>query len=378
MNTALTHLLAKSQLQSQATTLGFSLFGVAACVEPQRFEHLRTWLDAGYAGSMKYIEDRYDAYRHPQSILDGCRSVIMLGIPYPKHPLTHPSKSDVLSDDARDTSRRSQATIGAYASGKVDYHDWIRDRLNQLSDSLRGMMPSALVRGVVDTAPLLERDFANLAGIGWIGKNTLLLNRTEGSYFFLAALLTDVELPSDAPFEQDHCGTCRACLDVCPTQAFVGPRILDASRCISYLTIEHRGSINPSLRSSMGSWLFGCDACQIVCPWNRKRIDIVDPEFEFHELDRKTDCGHWLGLDEASFRKLYRKTPFWRTRLVGMQRNAMIVAANTERNDLIETIQRFLSSHDATLSETARWALGQLQSSLDSESVAPAVQRLEG
>jgi epoxyqueuosine reductase len=213
---------------------------------------------------------------------------------------------------------------------------------------------------VVDTAPLLERDYARLAGLGWIGKNTLLLNREWGSYFFLAALLTDLELPSDEPSVTDHCGSCTACLDICPTDAFVEPHVLNASRCISYLTIEHRGSIDPSLRPSMGNWIFGCDLCQIVCPWNRKRIDDYLPEFKPTGVEEKHSLRHWLSLDEEKFRKLYRKTPFWRTKLRGMQRNALIAAGNMVRTDLLELIDLHTNSEDPEVSEAAIWARQQI------------------
>ncbi len=159
--------------------------------------------------------------------------------------------------------------VSRYAWG-TDYHESLRERLNQLADFLTSRVPTAKVRGVVDTAPLLEGEFAQLAGLGWIGKNTLLLNKQAGSWFFLAALLTDVELAYDEPHAAEHCGTCRACLDACPTDAFVEPYVLDSRKCISYLTIELKSAIPVELRSGLGDWLFGCDICQDVCPWNHR------------------------------------------------------------------------------------------------------------
>jgi epoxyqueuosine reductase len=201
-----------------------------------------------------------------------------------------------------------------------------------------------------------------MAGIGWVGKNTLLLNRAQGSYFFLAALLTTVEIVADSPFETDHCGSCTACLDACPTSAFVEPRVLNASKCISYLTIEYRGLIPHDLSDQMQDWIFGCDACQIVCPWNRKAEKEVLSEFQPLDMDEKTSLEHWLTMDEANFRKLYRHTPFWRTKLSGMQRNAMIAAANSNRIDLVPIIESFATSPDKVLLATSLRCLAKLRS----------------
>ncbi len=354
--------IAKDQLRSQALALGFSRFGVARAQTAPGFDHLIEWIRRGYAGEMSYLSKRSAAYQHPDSVLEGCKSVVMLAMPYASNPLTTPRKVSPETDQNEITpSQTTQCKIGNYATGQVDYHELIRQRLNQLSSVLETMYPGSRNRGVVDTAPLLERDFAKLAGIGWIGKNTLLLNRTEGSYFFLSALLTSVELAEDSPFDADHCGSCTACLDACPTAAFVGPRILDASKCISYLTIEYRGIIPDELSEKMEDWIFGCDVCQMVCPWNRKRNAEVPVELEPSQLGDKMSLEHWLTIDESTFRKLYRHTPFWRTRLQGMQRNAMIAAANSNRADLRPHIEALATSSDEVLQSTGVWCLSKLK-----------------
>ncbi len=353
-------ILAKDQLRSQSQLLGFSLFGVAQSQPSPGYDHLLQWIQRGYAGEMSYIPKRADAYRHPESVLDGCKSVVMLAMPYAANPLTLRSKRDAepspdLTSSQRNATSTRNAKIGSYATGQVDYHDLIRDRLNQLILLIEKMYPGSQNRGVVDTAPLLERDFARLAGIGWIGKNTLLLNRNMGSYFFLAALLTSIELPADDPLDRDHCGSCTACLDACPTAAFVEPHVLNASRCISYLTIEYRGTIPDELSERMGGWIFGCDVCQMVCPWNRKRnAEVTEALQPTGSLDRES-LEHWLTIDEKEFRTFYRHTPFWRTKLSGMQRNAMIAAANANRTDLRARIDSFATSENQVLRETSQW-----------------------
>ena len=357
--------LARDQLQRNASQLGFSLFGIVQAQPSPGFDRLIEWLKRGYAGTMSYIQKRSSAYEHPNSVLAGCKSVVMLAMPYAPNPSTMPSKA-ILFDEQECGSIETvvkfeaESRLGNYASGQLDYHDLLRHRLNQLSSLLESMYPGSKNRGVVDTAPLMERDFAQMAGLGWIGKNTLLLNRELGSYMFLAALLTDVELAADDPFTADHCGTCTACLDVCPTSAFVAPRVLDASRCISYLTIEYRGEIAPELSDQMADWIFGCDECQIVCPWNRKRQPEIAPELKPIDMVTKTSLEHWLSMDEQTFRELYRKTPFWRTRLSGMQRNAMIAAGNTNRQDLRMHVERFATSEDQVLVRTSIWCLSKL------------------
>jgi epoxyqueuosine reductase len=234
----------------------------------------------------------------------------------------------------------------------------VRERLNELADYFREEVPAARVRGVVDTAPLLEQEFAQLAGIGWIGKNTLLINRQQGSWFFLAALLTDVELAFDAAHEADHCGTCRACLDACPTSAFPQAYVLDASRCISYLTIELREAVPRELRDGVGDWLFGCDVCQDVCPWNSRAPQSREAVFEPRAGNNPVDLIGLFDLDEAAFRQRFRHTPLWRAKRRGLLRNAAIVLGNRPTQQAIPALVRGLDDDEPLVRGASAWALG--------------------
>ncbi len=277
-----------TKLKTEAAGLGFSLSGVAPAVTPTGAARLDDWLAAGYAGQMHYLADRREAYEHPRHVLDGARSVLMLAMEYRAAEPALPGPGE--------------GRVSRYAWGPTDYHDLIRERLHRLADLLREWRPAAQVRGVVDTAPLLEREFAQLAGLGWIGKHTLVLNRDRGSWFFLAALVTDLELAYDAPHDADHCGTCRACLDACPTDAFPQPYVLDASRCISYLTIELKEAMPVELRSGVGEWVFGCDVCQEVCPWNAHAEPSRQALFEPLAENNPLDLIRLFELDDAAFR----------------------------------------------------------------------------
>jgi len=230
--------------------------------------------------------------------------------------------------------------------------------LHALADWLRERTPGAQVRGVVDSAPLLEREFAVQAGLGWIGKNTLLLNKPAGSYFFLAALLTDLDLPADEPFRTDHCGTCTACLDACPTQAFPQPYVLDATKCISYLTIELRDSIPEELRAGIGDWLFGCDVCQDVCPWNQRAPLSDEPMFQPRADENPVDLIALFELDEAGFKERFRHSPLWRAKRRGILRNAAIVLGNQRSRQAIPALTRGLKDEEAIVGEACAWALG--------------------
>ena len=339
--------LLSEALKHEAHSLGFVLTGIAAAAEPKRIESFHHWLANGYAGQMQYLEKRKEAYSHPSYVLDGCRTILMLALPY---SATSPNAGP------------HQGRVARYAAHD-DYHDVIHEKLRALKEWIVNQEPGAFVRGIVDTAPLLEREFAEAAGLGWIGKNTLLLNREWGSYFFLAALLTDIELPVDAPLQKGHCGTCTACLDACPTQAFPEPHVLDASKCISYLTIEHRENIPDRLAERLSGWAFGCDICQEVCPWNRKIPEHsltpeIAPQTNYH-LDILTT----LEISDDEFRQHYRKTPLWRSKRRGIVRNALLVAGEQRLETAVPRILQLLTDEEPLLRAAASWSLSRIKPS---------------
>ncbi len=335
-----------TRLKAEAAKLGFSLSGVCRAVEPTGLSRFHDWLAAGYAGEMTYLSTRAEAYAHPDHVLPGVRSLLMLGFPY-----------RTVEPDATEPG---QGRVSRYAWG-VDYHHLIRDRLNELSDYFRSESPGATVRGVIDTAPLLEREFAQLAGLGWIGKNTLLLNRSEGSWFFLATLLTDVELEYDAEQATDHCGTCHACLDACPTKAFVAPYVLDSRRCISYLTIELRDPIPAELRPGIGDWLLGCDVCQDVCPWNNKAPVTENRDLHPREGMNPVELAELFFLDEDAFRQRFKDTPLWRPRRRGILRNAAIILGNGPDEKAIDALVAGLNDAEPLVRGASAWALGKFR-----------------
>ncbi len=336
------------RLKAAAREMGFSLAGACPAATPaEGVTRLGDWLSAGYAGEMAYLAGRREAYADPGRVLEGARSILMLAMNY----------RTVEPADAADGAGR----VARYAWG-TDYHDVIHDRLKQLIAQVQEWAPEVSARGVVDTAPLLEKEFAQLAGLGWIGKNTLLLNRTQGSWFFLSALLVDVELEYDAPTATDHCGTCTACLDACPTGAFVAPYVLDSRRCISYLTIELRGAIDPALRGPMGDWLFGCDICQEVCPWNHRAplstIEAFQPRAGFNPAQLR----EMFGWSDAQFREQFRETPLWRARRRGLLRNAAIVLGNQRDGESLPALTLGLQDVEPLVRGASAWALGQFRS----------------
>lgn len=338
----------EASLKLRAQELGFELVGIAAATPADSFEHLRAWLDQGFAGEMHYMHRHIEAREHPSSILLEVRSVVMVGMNY--------------NPKADDLPPAKLGKVARYAQG-MDYHDVLRARLNQLLEWVQTQVADCKGRGVVDTAPLLERDFARRAGLGWFGKNTMLLNKRLGSFFFLGALLLDLELRHDAPHETHHCGTCTACLDACPTQAFVGPGVLDSRRCISYLTIELRSTIPVELREELDGWVFGCDVCQEVCPWNRKAPAGREPALQPRPDLEAIDLEGLLSLSEEQFRQRFRGTALMRTKRRGLLRNAALILGNRGDPAALPALERALQDAEPLVREAAQWAIERIRRS---------------
>lgn len=334
------------RFKSEAYRVGFTLAGACPAVTPTGLHHFYQWLEMGYHGEMLYLANRRDAYAHPTAVLPGARSLLMLAMNY---------RTAEPAEIEPGTGR-----VSRYAWGARDYHDVIHERLKDLVAWLKQQAPDCHARGVVDSAPLLEREYAQLAGLGWIGKHTLLLNRQAGSWFFLAAILTDLELEYDLPFELDHCGTCTACLDACPTQAFPAPRLLDARRCISYLTIEQRDAIPDTLKAEIDDWVFGCDICQQVCPWNRHAPMTDEPDFQPRPDLQPLSLMELFELTDERFRERFRATPLWRAKRRGVLRNAAIVLGNQRDTRAIPALKRGLQDPEPLVQDACAWALSQI------------------
>lgn len=344
----------EDRLKAQAHSLGFELAGIARASEADGFARYSEWLDRGFAGEMQYLHRNAEPRRHPASILPDVQSVLMLGMTYGGATLT-PNLSPLEAGGEEENAR-----IAKYAQGP-DYHQFFWDKLNQLRQWLQAEVPGCRARGVADSAPLLERDFACRAGLGWIGKNTMLLNKENGSFFLLCALLTTLELEPDPAHESEHCGTCTACLDACPTQAFTAPGWLDARKCISYLTIELKGSIPEDQRTGIGDWLFGCDVCQDVCPWNRHAS--TSSAFPHRPDLVSLDPYKLLAMSPKEFRNRFRDAPLMRTNWRGLLRNAAIVLGNRGDERAVPSLREALKWEDEVIRDACEWAIGKIEAS---------------
>lgn len=336
-----------ARVKEQARLLGFDLVGVTRPAPSSHADFYADWLAQGYHAEMGYLArpDAVEKRADPRRIMPEARSIVVVGMNY--YPGDFP------------TAEGLRGRVSRYAWG-VDYHDVMWKKLGQLAEWIEEQVERSVAHRVyVDTGPLLERELAQRAGLGWIGKNTNLINPGLGSYLFLGELLLDLELEPDEPFQADRCGACTACLDACPTDALVSPRTLDARRCISYLTIEHRGSVPEELRPLLDDWVFGCDVCQQVCPWNRRFARPTD-EPAFRDGHAMLDLLGLLALDEETFRARFRHTPLWRARRAGLLRSAAVVLGNLGDPAAVSALERALSD-EPLVAEHAAWAFEHLE-----------------
>jgi epoxyqueuosine reductase len=338
-----------ARLESAAKAHGFAAFGIArADAAPRTRERLRDWLDAGCHGDMLWMESRADERGSPAGLWGEVRSVIMLGMSYA--PATDPLA--LAGEPAR-------GRISVYAQG-ADYHDVVKRALKAVARELVALVPDAGVKVFVDTAPVMEKPLAEAAGLGWQGKHTNLVSRDHGSWLFLGAIYTTLDLPPSRA-GRDRCGSCNACQSACPTDAFPAPYRLDARRCISYLTIEHKGPIPVELRPGIGNRVYGCDDCLAVCPWNKfadsahrhqaflPRAELVAPSL-----------GDLLALDDAGFRQVFAGSPIKRIGRGRMVRNAAIAAGNSGDARFVERLRALTGDDDAVVAEAATWALDRI------------------
>ncbi len=324
---------------------GFELSGIAQALPVADFDTYRDWTRSGLAGPLAYLTDhRGDIRQDPRLLLASARTVLCLGKLYQTIDIHDPA-------------------VSRYAWGSEDYHDTLRRALADLVDRLQSLWGPFESRICVDTAPLLERSYARQAGLGWIGRNTCLINQAQGSWFFLGEVLVSIELPPDAP-PPDRCGSCRRCIDACPTQALVpGPAPsgfrLDANLCISTLTIEQKGPVDESLRPAIGHHSFGCDICQEVCPWNRRARSTSEPGFQ--PVHAHPDLNDMAALTAEEFRERFRRTPIWRVKYSGWLRNVATAMGNSGDQRYRPSLERLAAHDDPSVAAHAKWALARLE-----------------
>jgi epoxyqueuosine reductase len=352
-------------IKRAAADAGFELAGIAPADAHRELEYFPAWIAAGHAGEMKYMEARNEQGDLKRASLarvaPWAKSVIVCAINYnTDHPY---------STESQDPSR---GWISRYAWSREDYHDAVMRRLEQIEAALHkvanGLDGELTTRSYVDTGPIVERVFAKYAGVGWIGKNTCIINQKIGSWLFLGVILSSLELQPDMP-APDRCGTCTRCIAACPTNAILEPYHLDSNRCISYLTIEKRGSIpDEDLRRGMGRHVFGCDICQDVCPWNRKSPSSTAAEFE-PRLGLLNPALDWIAeMSEKELRETFRGSPVRRAKRAGLRRNAVIAMGNSGNPEFLPLLDRLALDEDGSVADTARWAANELRSQRPADS----------
>ena len=347
-------------IKRAAADAGFDLAGIAPASHHRELESFPSWIASGRAGEMKYLEARDEQGELKRSSLSRvapwAKSVIVCAINY--------NTAEPYSTQVQDPNR---GWISRYAWSREDYHDAVLRRLRQVEKALWGgnsCPPNLTTRSYVDTGPIVERVFAKYAGVGWIGKNTCIINQQKGSWLFLGVILTSLELQFDLP-APDRCGTCTRCIDACPTDAILEPYVLDSNRCISYLTIEKRGAIeDENLRQGMGRHIFGCDICQDVCPWNRKAPTSSAEEFHPRHGLVNPDLTWIANMSEEEFHQTFRVSPIRRARRAGLRRNALIAMGNSGNPEFLPVLDRVAQNReeDLAVAESARWAANKLRS----------------
>lgn len=352
------------QLKTKAQKLGFTLVGLTSPDSPPHVDVYKRWLKDGRQGEMGYLatERAVERRADPRRILPECKSILVLGIPYD-------NPASLQKPEA------GSGRVAAFAWGE-DYHEVLKPRLKALVDHLESLVGHKVPNHwYTDSGPLLERELAQRAGLGWIGKNTMLINPQRGSYFLLAEILLGIELDYDSPFTTDHCGSCRRCIEACPTSCILEDRTLDASRCISYLTIELKGPVPVDLRPQMGDWVFGCDICQIVCPWN-ERFAADKGDSAFTLKSESANLSEELQLDIQAFNLKFKASPVKRTKRRGYLRNVAIALGNAGSSASVPALAQALTEEkEPLLRGHAAWALGQIGSEAAREALTKAPKR---
>ncbi|MCZ6876079.1 MAG: tRNA epoxyqueuosine(34) reductase QueG [bacterium] len=337
------------QIKTQARALGFDLVGVAPVHDSPELAFFERWIEAGYAGEMHYLARNMARRRDIRQVLPGAQSVVVCGLNYDTDYPYSTTQDDPL-----------RGWIARYAWSN-DYHDLMQDKLEKLRAYVAARMPpDAAGKLYVDTGPVVERVYAKYAGLGWFGKNTCLIDKRLGSWLYLGELILTIPLLYDRP-TTDHCGTCTRCIDACPTEAILEPYVLDSKRCISYLTIELKGAIPEDLRSQMGAHVFGCDICQDVCPWNRKRQFTIEPELQPQPHQVHPPLAELARLTPQAFKQAFRGTALERSKRRGLLRNVCVAMGNSGQSAFIPLLEGLLDDEEALVREHAAWALAQLR-----------------